>query len=301
MSVLGSISKSKGSDVSIIKCINKGEIFAYADAGGITGFAYPNSKITYCSNYGSVTTTKAVNQIGTGGIVGRINNQDTSDTSQTLIQYCYNAGNIKADRLVGGIVGCIQNATSPAVEVKNNFSTGNVTATITSGSAYTGTLIGYVNTAQLDIDDSWAVGSYSVQSGVSAYGYGIGSGSAKSADWSKAEGVSDEFREVVQFIREYNCEEDVSSFKTKYDGLSSSEKSLLDEVNYYDENTSFIQRTYKGAAEYIIGYNDSGSLLGFKAIADNEESKLFIIIACYTLVSLITITGLIVLKRKKAR
>ena len=303
LSVLGSISSNVGTNVLVTKCINKGTVTSVSDVGGITGFAYPNSKITYCSNYGSVTSTEENDGIGTGGIVGRIRNKDTTGTAITLIQYCYNAGNITANRLVGGLIGLIASQTSPKVEVKNNFSTGNVTATRSSGNANAGTLIGFVNTEQLDLDDSWATGTYSVQPGVTAstYGYGIGGGTARSDASSKAEGVSDAFREVVQFIREYNCEEDVSSFKTKFEGLSSDEKTLLGEVNYYDENTAFVQRTYKGAAEYIIGHDDSGSLLGFKAISDNEESKLFIIIAVVTLISSITTVGFVVLKRKKAR
>lgn len=299
-SVMGNDDKSS---VTLSNCINKGTINGIADVGGILGFAYSNSKIIYCSNYANVTSTKAADKIGTGGIVGRFNQAATDEGASNLVQYCYNGGIISANRLVGGIIGTISSDTSPAVEVLNSFNTGNVVSTRNSGNANAGTLVGFSNTGKITVNDSWAVSSYQVTSGATAdtYGYGIGGGTARSDASSKAEGVSDAFREVVQFIREYNCEEDVSSFKTKYQGLSLDEKTLLGEVTYYDENESYVRRTYKSAAEYIIGNDDSGSLLGFRAIADSEESKLFIIITVFTLVSLTTTIGFVVLKRKKAR
>lgn len=302
-SIMGNVASGVGNDVTLSNCVNKGLINGVADVGGILGFAYSNSKIIYCSNYANVTSTKAADGIGTGGIVGRFNQTANNEGARNLVQYCYNGGIISANRLVGGIIGTISSNTSPAVEVLNSFTTGNVIATISSGNANAGTLVGFSNTGKITVNDSWAVSSYQVTSGATAntYGYGIGGGTARSDASSKAEGVSDAFREVVQFIREYNCEEDVSSFKTKYKGLSDDEKSLLNEVNYYDENTSFIQRTYKSAAEYIIGNDDSGSLLGIKVFADSEESKLFIIITVFALISLTTTIGFVVLKSKKAR
>lgn len=302
-SVMGNIESGVGNDVILSNCINKGTINGVADVGGILGFAYSNSKIIYCSNYANVTSTKAGDGIGTGGIVGRFNQAATNEGARNVVQYCYNSGIISANRLVGGIIGTVGSNTSPAVEVLNSFNTGNVVSTRSSGKANAGTLVGFSNTDTITVNDSWAVSSYQVASGAAAntYGYGIGAGTARSDASSKAEGVSDAFREVVQFIREYNCEEDVSSFETKYKGLSDDEKTLLGKVTYYDENESYVRRTYKSAAEYIIGNDDAGSLLGFRAIADSEESKLFIIITVFTLVSLTTTIGFVVLKRKKAR
>ena len=305
-SIMGNVASGVGNDVTLSNCINKGTINGVADVGGILGFAYSNSKIIYCSNYANVTSTKGAKDgtgIGTGGIVGRFNQAATNERARNLVQKCYNGGIISANCLVGGIIGTISSGTSPVVEVLNSFTTGNVIASVKSGSANAGTLVGFSNTGKITVNDSWAVSSYQVAGGASAdsYGYGIGGGTARSAASSKAEGVSNGFREVVQFIREYNCEEDVSSFKTKYEGLSDSEKSLLGEINYYDENESFVQRTYKNAALYIIGHDDGGSLLGIKAIVDNEESKFFIIVAVFTLISSVATVGLIVLKRKKVR
>lgn len=304
-SIMGNVDESGvGNDVTLSNCINKGTINGVADVGGILGFAYSNSKIKYCSNYANVTSTKAADGIGTGGIVGRFNQTANNEGARNLVQYCYNGGIISANCLVGGIIGTVSSETFPVVEVLNSFTTGNVIATVSSGSAYAGTLVGFSDTGKITVNDSWAVSSYQVENGASAdsYGYGIGGGTARSDASSKAEGVSDAFREVVQFIREYNCgEEGVSSFKTKYKELSSDEDSLLNEVNYYDENESFVQRTYKGAAEYIIGNDDSGSLLGIKVFADSEESKLFITITVFALISLTTTIGFVVLKRKKAR
>lgn len=302
-SIMGNIKSGVGNDVTLSNCINKGTINGVADVGGILGFAYSNSKIIYCSNYANVTSTKAGDFIGTGGIVGHFNQAATNEGARNVVQYCYNSGIISANRLVGGIIGTVGSNTSPAVEVLNSFNTGNVVSTRSSGNANAGTLVGFSNTDKITVNDSWAVSSYQVASGAAAdtYGYGIGAGTARSDASSKAEGVSDDFREVVQFIREYNCEEDVSTFKTKYQGLSDSEKSLLGEINYYDENESFVQRTYRSAAEYIIGNDDAGSLLGIKAIVDNEDSKLFIIVAVFTLISSVATIGMIVLNRKKAR
>lgn len=276
------ISSSAFDKVILTLCENEGSINGTTDVGGIAGFLYPNSEITYCSNYGDVSSedTSFTKDVGIGGIVGRINDECTIEGSSTKIDYCYNGGTIQANRLVGGIIGLIASITKPSVQINGCFVTGLVKATASSGNANCGTLVGWAKSDCVSVDsETKSAAAYQVNPGVNAntYGYGIGAGSARSEASKIAESSSESLRSVVKFIRKYTCSEDTSTFKTTYDGLDSSETTVLNSVYYFDEHTEFVQRTYKGAAEYIIGYN-TNALSSFYHVLDENSNDIIVVI-----------------------
>lgn len=302
-SVIGS---SGFDEVILTLCENEGSINGTTDVGGIAGFLYPNSKIKYCSNYGDVSSedTSFTTDAGIGGIVGRINGECTIEGSSTKIEYCYNGGTIKANRLLGGLIGLISSKTNPAVQVNGCFVTGLTKATTSSGNANCGTLVGFVKNGFISVDSQTkSAAAYQVESGVTAatYGYGIGAGSARSDTSKIAESSSESLRSVVKFIREYTCSEDTSTFKTTYDGLDSSENNVLDSVYYFDEHAEFVQRTYKGAAEYIIGYSyyNTNALSSFYRVLGENSNDIIIVVIVGSL--LFASTLLILFKYKKRK
>lgn len=283
-------------------CENEGSINGTTDVGGIAGFLFPNSKIKYCSNYGDVSSedTSFTTDVGIGGIVGRITGNCTIVDSSTKIDYCYNGGTIQANRLLGGLIGLISSGTEPAVQVNGCFVTGLTKATASSGNANCGTLVGWAKSGRVSVDSGTkSAAAYQVESGVNAntYGYGIGAGTARSDASKIAESSSESLRSVVKFIREYTCSEDTSTFKTTYDGLDDSERNVLGSVYYFDEHTEFDQRTYKGAAEYIIGYNTNALSSFYHVLGENSND----IIAVIVVSLLFTSTLFIFFKYKKRK
>lgn len=283
--ITSTIGSSAFDEVILKLCENEGPINGTTDVGGIAGFLYPNSEITYCSNYGDVSSedTSFTTDVGIGGIVGRIAGECTIEGSSTEIDYCYNGGTIQANRLVGGIIGLIASKTKPSVQINGCFVTGLVKATASSGNANCGTLVGWAKSDCVSVDsETKSAAAYQVNPGVNAntYGYGIGAGSARSeAEASKiAESSSESLRSVVKFIRKYTCSEDTSTFKTTYDGLDSSETTVLNSVYYFDEHTEFVQRTYKGAAEYIIGYNTNALSSFYHVLGENSNDIIVVIV-----------------------
>ena len=220
-SVIGSSAFDK---VILTLCENEGSINGTTDVGGIAGFLYPNSEITYCSNYGDVSSedTSFTADVGIGGIVGRITGECTIKDSSTEIDYCYNGGTIQANRLLGGLIGLISSGTKPSVQINGCFVTGLVKAIASSDDANCGTLVGWANSDCVSVDsETKSAAAYQVESGVNdnTYGYGIGAGSARSEASKIAESSSESLRSVVKFIREYTCSKDTLTFKTTYDGL----------------------------------------------------------------------------------
>jgi len=302
-SVIGSSAFDK---VILTLCENEGSINGTTDVGGIAGFLYPNSEITYCSNYGDVSSedTSFTTDVGIGGIVGRIAGECTIEGSSTKIDYCYNGGTIQANRLVGGIIGLIASKTKPSVQINGCFVTGLVKATASSDNANCGTLVGWAKSDCVSVDSGTkSAAAYQVESGVTAatYGYGIGAGSARSDTSKIAESSSESLRSVVKFIREYTCSENTSTFKTTYNGLDSSENNVLDSVYYFDEHAEFVQRTYKGAAEYIIRYSyyNTNALSSFYRVLGENSNDIIIVVIVGSL--LFASTLLILFKYKKRK
>ena len=276
----------------IINCVNYGNVINTSDdSAGICGFMYSNSEISYCSNYGVVSTTSSTSTTaGTGGIVGRINGADSTEGHETIIEYCYNVGDVSANYLAGGLLGLVQSTATPAVQIRGCFTTGDVSAATKNG----GTLIGFSNTGKVVVTDSYAVGT---PLGVAKAG--IGGGTAASTATSLANGVSSNFKAVVKFIREYTCSEERADFLSAYAALSEAETTLLGQVEYYDELTQFSGKTYLQAAEYIANRVVSGESNFNFIFKDNNTSIIAVGIIVVTALALTT--SLVFLRKKKER
>lgn len=273
---------------TITGCINKGNIHsANHDVGGIAGFAYSNTKITHCSNYGTITSAGSTTGRAIGGIVGRISGDASSKAgASTCVDYCYNGGNLDTNFITGGLIGMVNSGAKPTVSITGSLSSGKVTDSMPSGS-YAGTLIGWANSSNISVSDTWAIGELDATGNNAKYG--IGGGSAAGTTYSKAAGVSDEFKQVIRYIREYNCEE-ISGFKALCNGLSNSEKALLDQLNYYDNLDTYAMKTYGQAAQYIIGGDQAQiamfSLLNINGL-DNNGTAIVVIISALGLSSVL--------------
>lgn len=114
--------------VSFTNCVNYGTISSTNNStvylGGIVGrtFGCP-TVVDNCANFGNVETGSVIS----GGIVGQsgINGYDKTEFT-TTISNCYNAGNITAKRICGGIIG----RAYPGTEIKNCVNVGNCTTDI---------------------------------------------------------------------------------------------------------------------------------------------------------------------------
>lgn len=275
----------------VINCINYANINSTGtDLGGIAGFMYSNSEMSYCSNYGNVTSTATATGCGYGGIIGRMNGSDSNTGHATKVEYCYNAGNLSTVRNTGGIVGMINSGANPTVQLIGCFTTGDTNVT----TQYGGTLIGWSNSNNLSLTDTYTAGA---KSGIAVLG--IGGGSAKATTSSISDGVSDNFKAVVKFIREYTCSEERDDFLTAYAALSEAESTLLGQVNYYDELTQFSGKTYLAAAEYIanrvvLGGSNFSFLL-------NDNNGPAIVVGITIVVAISLTTALVFLRKKKER
>lgn len=294
--VMGTTSSAKVpyDDLSLLNCKNYGDVSTTNKSiGGISGFAYPNTKIKYCDNYGSVSASSSS---GVGGIVGYINQSCTAEGAETLIEACYNGGHITGKTYSGGILGYVGNGVTPIVQINNCFSTGDVESPAASGEINCGTLVGKGNTGELGVNaNSFAVGELIANASTSNKGYGVGSGTAASSASSLANGVSNNFKAVIKFIREYTCSEDKTAFRTAFESLSSAELGYLAQVTYYDELTQY-EQTYLSAANYINGYTNSQSFMVL--FNSNNQSGLVIIILAIASISIIA--GIIIIRKKKA-
>ena len=274
----------------IINCVNNANISSTGtDLGGIAGFQYSNSETSYCDNYGSITSTSTKSGYSYGGIIGRIDGADSNADHATKVEYCYNAGNLSTIKNAGGIIGMVNSGATPAVQVSGCFTTGNVNVTTANG----GTLIGWSNSNNLILNDTHAAGA---KSGVTTLG--IGGGNAKATTTSVADGVSDDFRAIIKAIREYNCAA-IPGFNTLYNGLVDSEKTLLDEINYYDDINTYAMKTYGQAAEYIIQYIIGNQAYGARIpLLNLDNNYCAVIIVISVMVFSITLM-MFVIRRKK--
>ena len=270
----------------IINCVNNANISSTGtDLGGIAGFQYSNAETSYCSNYGNVTSTSTASGCGYGGIIARINGADSNADHATKVEYCYNGGNLSTVRNTGGIIGMVNSGATPSVQVSGCFTTGNVNVT----TQYGGTLIGWSNSNNLILNDTHAAGA---KSGVTTLG--IGGGSAKATTTSVADGVSDDFRAIIKAIREYNCVA-IPGFSTLYGGLDDGEKTLLNQINYYDDLNTYAMKTYGQAAEYIIDDQAHGARVSLLNLNNNYWAVIIVI----SVMVLSTASMVFVIRRKK--
>jgi len=86
---------------TISNCVSYCTVYSGYRAGGIVGCIYPSGTVTIekCKNYGMVTG-------GTiGGIVGELEEENSSLTNRTIIRYCANVAGVQGKNYVGGIAG----------------------------------------------------------------------------------------------------------------------------------------------------------------------------------------------------
>ena len=269
----------------IIKSINYANInSAGAEIGGIAGFMYSNAKISYCDNYGNISSS-STSEGRLGGFVGRIANKDENSSHTTKIEYCYNAGNISGLQSCGGLIGIVNSNLVPVLQITGCLSTGSVNGTKQNS----GTFIGWTNSNTISVTDSWAVGA---KLGVTALG--VAGGTAAGATYSKADGVSDDFRAIIKAIREYNCVA-IPGFGALYGGLDDGEKTLLNQINYYDDLNTYAMKTYGQAAEYIIDDQAHGARISLLSLNNNYWAVIIVIS-----VMVLSITSMVfVIRRKK--
>lgn len=271
----------------IINCVNNANITTSStDNGGIAAFMYSNSEISYCSNYGNITSTSDGTG-GYGGIVGRINGNDSNVDHTTKVEYCYNAGSLSTVKNAGGIIGLVKDTAKPAVQVTGNFTTGNIEVSSENG----GTLIGWSNSSNLSLNDTHAAGKKLGETTA-----GIGGGSALSTTTSVADGVSDEFKEVIKNIREFDCEA-ISGFSDLYGSLDEGEVELLNSLNYYDELDTYEMKTYGQAAQYIMGFVGHDARISSLNI-QKVDNNIFIVVIVAS-ISVAAMLLMLVVRRKK--
>lgn len=115
--IIGITTVNSGTDITttITGCSNEGEVSGLASIGGVAGVAANGCAITRSRNIALVNPLMGRG----GGIVGEI-------SQHVVISDSYNAGEISASMLAGGIVGDAPKNTD--VTIDRCFNTGNVTA-----------------------------------------------------------------------------------------------------------------------------------------------------------------------------
>lgn len=114
---------SDGETKTVTRCINFGSVTAYNYVGGIAG-AYSGGELSYCQNYGHVSSTSTGNSYG-GGISGYTIGSLTNN---------HNGGNVSRAYTSGG--GGIVRAGTTTADASNTYLT-SMTLTL-AGTAYTG-------------------------------------------------------------------------------------------------------------------------------------------------------------------
>jgi hypothetical protein len=149
---------------------------AAQDVGGIVG--YSNGSIYDCQSVVTITASAAQN---VGGIAGAVEEVVGTVPPQIKVQYNTATGSITAASRIGGIVGSVYCTDAGSIGVDNcSYTTGTLTTSRTSSSAYVGGVVGYCQ--------GWISNSYATNFTLSSPGghylagiVGILQGSAPSA------------------------------------------------------------------------------------------------------------------------
>ena len=132
-------------------------IAARLDAGGITGYCSV-STIQYCENHGNIRNTGSGGDVG--GIVGYLSSAENTSTRNSLVQCCYNTGNVSGTNYVGGIIGDLRSIVTSPNTLQNCYNTGNVSA-----STYVGGIAGSNDGLLKNCYNTGSVSGASVSSG----------------------------------------------------------------------------------------------------------------------------------------
>ena len=116
---LGGICGNANNSANISNCSFEGSITgAASNVGGICGKIGSGTTMCASKNSGNIISTNSSGYAETGGIAG--------DAASSVIKNCYNEGNIKGTKYVGGIVGYMLDA---GAEIENCYNTGGITCT----------------------------------------------------------------------------------------------------------------------------------------------------------------------------
>ena len=120
----------------VYNCVNNGNITGVAITGGIVGILAINATTMNCSNDGRIESIQRV----AGGIVGQMNQKNSQ--SYSVVQECYNSGEIAGTNGLGGIVGWLGGETEQGT-VKKCYSKGSISNTAEESGAIVGKQIRY--------------------------------------------------------------------------------------------------------------------------------------------------------------
>ncbi|MBR2024784.1 MAG: MBL fold metallo-hydrolase, partial [Clostridia bacterium] len=123
--VAGIVGKLYSSGV-IENCVNYATVYGRKNVAGITGVTFDSACVKNCINYGDISGKAISNGVDLGGIVGCVWN---ASSSKTYVINCANAGDLNGDGgNVGGICGLFQ-----AGKIVNCVNTGTLTAKQNAG------------------------------------------------------------------------------------------------------------------------------------------------------------------------
>ena len=115
--------------LSVVGCINNGEVYGMSQAGGMVAHAFTGSNHGYitfekCGNTGSVDTAGNI----AGGIVGEVtcNTDATKCLSGANVIACFNVGSVHAKQKASGLIGYTTMA--GVVEIKYNYVAGDISS-----------------------------------------------------------------------------------------------------------------------------------------------------------------------------
>ena len=186
-----------GQGVVVDHCYSSGEVYGTGSmVGGLTGEFYAvDGVVSEIRNSRSSAKVTGTGSQFYGGLAGNLQGENLSNPSlmincyatgnvtgndvtagllsvapNTVIKNSYATGTVVGTQRVGGLIGRFD---GPAIE--NCYATGAVTGTASSGSNFTGGLIGVINPASLTVKKCYATGAIN---GVGPTGGLIGQGSA---------------------------------------------------------------------------------------------------------------------------
>jgi len=140
----------------------------YMHVGGIIGYVYyGGADVTNCYNAGDVNITGSTTIAG--GILG-----DCLFEGNSIMDNCYNTGNITADFAAGGLVGYAGGNASMNFNVVNSRNTGYVKRSASPDvSGYAGGIIGWVKNGYAGVTDCYNTGNVSSSGATNTYAGGI--------------------------------------------------------------------------------------------------------------------------------
>ncbi len=155
--ITGYNQKASGFDTMVINSHNAGDIQGLQYAGGVAGYQF-GAKIASCYNEGSVSAAEnAVVRAYIGGIVGCM---EAASSNPTTVSHCYNTGTVTASgtsQRAGGIVGA-NNSSGAVIEACYNIATASNSVNADNAGSIAGSNAGTVRSC-VYLTSTTAIGS----------------------------------------------------------------------------------------------------------------------------------------------